>query len=191
MRQLQRQVTSLEGETQRLREQVKLLPSLEEQRNTLLAKVSQLESAQDRQIAQMASVDKDKGAWMQLLEPADREKIDSPAALARALMSLRHEYRTLLGEQGNLRGQQHVMKAALGEANDKLGAATVELNAVRQQLDKDQKTVKRLEKARGIAQKEIEFLRSQLVRALQQKSSGLLTIPKCVVCRTATIQSRP
>ncbi|KAH9908523.1 spindle assembly checkpoint component MAD1 [Xylariomycetidae sp. FL2044] len=164
IRSLESKTTKQHAELTQLRQAYKASEVVEEERRTLQRKLDNLKDADlERQ-----RLEDEKLAWSAYLQNASEQdgimELDSPVAVARALVQERYNSASLLeklGEtQAELAGRDEIIKSL---ENDRISLNTqIEKLKTTSDAAAASKALGRIDRQRALALKEVEYLRAQL-----------------------------
>jgi mitotic spindle assembly checkpoint protein MAD1 len=164
-------IKTLEGTNRRqlaelksLRETNKSLELVEEEKRALENKVNVLDDVrQDLSAAlvRLSILQDERATWESYFQSEGLE-FDSPASMARALVEERIEKAVLLEKAGRSNPDIIQKEEVIGELQEELQVVRRELDGCKESLSKDNKARQRLERQRGLALREAQFLREQL-----------------------------
>ncbi|KAJ3056250.1 coiled-coil domain-containing protein mad1 [Rhizophlyctis rosea] len=104
----------------------------------------------------------EKAQWKRFLEDKDESGMDSPYALSKALARQRLDFRIIRGHLDEEIEKRNRREENLARVEEQLRQMAKRVEEMEAQHDRDERTIKRLEKSKSLSQKETEFLREQL-----------------------------
>ncbi|KAJ3077964.1 coiled-coil domain-containing protein mad1, partial [Quaeritorhiza haematococci] len=167
-----KQIQSLESQNDQLTKSLRYYKSLyenierlKEENLSLQKKLSLHDSLRNHAAqleSQLTSLLKEKARWTSFLDPRDETGIDSPYKLSKALAEKRFELAALREKSGSDAAKIRGMEARIGWLEEELEKVKGVARSAQEKSERDAKCLRRVEKSRGMAMKEVEFLREQL-----------------------------
>lgn len=172
MQSLEQEVKRLRKENDHFRTQFQNIEILREEKQSLENKLSLMESLR-KKLAELEVSNtllmKEKASWASYFSDGTNKSLlprdapASPMAVSRLVASLQMDLAQAKEKHGALLAEIKAKESVIGELEQHSLTLETKLGEWMEKYDKDLKLLKRLEKGRALAQKEIEFLREQLV----------------------------
>ncbi|RUS31888.1 mitotic checkpoint protein-domain-containing protein [Jimgerdemannia flammicorona] len=165
VRSLEKENRSLSQELKHYKELYQNIEILREQKSALQSELSRMDQLRERLgelEVENALLKKEKVQWASFLDKRDNTGIDSPYFLAKTLAAQRYEIAGLLENQGTLTAEIKSRDTYITKVEGYMQELKEKYTSLDERYQKDLRNMRRLEKSKLLAQKEIGFLREQL-----------------------------